>query len=89
MIMTLLFVIMQNVMLVIFQTISLALPVLDNTGIYQTIDNFFEIIKVGMNGFAFIFGTFPFTIISFISLLYAFYYTVFIPLRFILKTFFH
>lgn len=73
----------------IFNTISPIFPTIDTETIYEFINKFFDIVVIGLDGFHFIMGDLPFILAPIILTIYLFYYTVFIPLRFVIKTFFN
>lgn len=74
---------------IVFNIITPLFPVIDTTQINLYIDKFFDIITVGLDGLHFIVGDFPFTIAPIILSIYLFYYTIFIPVKLILKVFIH
>ena len=91
MITTLIFTILLTLMNVIFGILNILLPTipLDKMDqIYNYINKFFEIIKCGLAGFKFIAGPIPFILGGTILLMYTFYYTIFLPIRFIIRVFF-
>lgn len=77
-----------TLMIIIFTILTPLFPVINTAEIYPIIDNFMEIVEVGLDGVHFILGDLPFILAPVIMSLYLFYYTVFIPIRFIIKTFF-
>ena len=80
--------VMITLMTIIFGILAPLFPVIETAEIYAVIDSFMEIVKIGLNGFHFLMGDIPFILAPVIMAIYIFYYTIFIPIRFIIKTFF-
>lgn len=65
------------------------MPTIPVENLYSYVDRFFDMVKVGLNGFNFIAGPLPFELAQVILGFYVFYYTIFIVVKYILKALFH
>lgn len=85
MIFTALLSVVIQILAVILNLVSSLLPTINLDQIYPYIDKFLDIVKLGVNGFAFIAGPLPFILATVILAYYTSYYFIIIPIKYVLR----